>query len=63
MKYIQLNDKCKKAIEQQRCLGCQGLENPMYYGNPNCQYNKIPTMQESLNQIWRNLRSTRKNTR
>ena len=55
MKYINLNEKCKRAIEPERCLGCQGLENPYYRGNPNCQYNRIPTAQESLNQIWRNL--------
>ena len=55
MKYLKLNDKCKKAIETGRCLGCQGLEDFNYTGNLNCQYNRTPSVQESLNQIWKNL--------
>ena len=55
MKYTQLIESCKKAIENGRCLGCTGLENPYYQGNKNCKYAKVPTVQESMNQIWRNL--------
>ena len=45
MKYMQLNDKCKKAIENEWCLGCQALE------NPNCKHNKIPSAEESIKKI------------
>ena len=30
-----------------------GLEDFNYQGNPNCKYNKIPTAQESINQIYK----------
>lgn len=51
MKYMQLNDKCKKAIENEWCLGCQALENPNFTGNPNCKHNKTPSAEESIKKI------------
>ena len=52
---MELIDSCKKAIESGRCLGCQALEDKNFRGNPNCEYSKIPTVQESINQIFKNL--------
>lgn len=55
MKYKQLIDSCRRAIESGRCLGCQALENPDFIGNPNCKYNKTPTAAESIKQIHKNI--------
>lgn len=55
MKYQELIDSCKKAIAEGRCLGCQGLEQPEYRGNPNCRYSKVPTANDSLKRIKENL--------
>ena len=55
MKYKELIPSCKKAIENEWCLGCQALEDPNFVGIINCKYSKSPTVQQSLNQIWRNL--------
>ena len=48
---MELIESCKKAIAEERCLGCQALENLNYGGNPNCEYSKIPTSQESIRNI------------
>lgn len=51
----QLLESCRKAIEDGRCLGCQALENENFVGNINCIYSKIPSAQESINKIHKNL--------
>lgn len=51
MKYPPLIESCKKAIENDWCLGCQALEEPTFVGNPNCKYSKSPTVEESINYI------------
>lgn len=35
-----LIESCRKAIAEERCLGCSNLENPDFVGNPNCEYSK-----------------------
>ena len=50
-----LIDRCKKAIESGKCLGCQSLEDKNFIGNPNCKFGQVPTAQESINKIWNNL--------
>lgn len=52
---MELIESCKKAIESERCLGCQALENTNFVGNRNCIYSKIPTAEESINRIYKNL--------
>lgn len=44
----ELIEKCKRAIETEKCLGCQALENPNFKGNSNCRYLKIPTIHKNL---------------
>lgn len=51
----ELIEKCKRAIETEKCLGCQALENPNFKGNSNCRYLKTPTAAESIQQIHKNL--------
>ena len=51
MKYSDLTENCKTALNRGRCLGCTALENKDFKGNPNCMYSKIPTAQESINAI------------
>ncbi len=46
---------CKKALQEQICLGCQALENPGFNGEPNCEFNKVPTVNECIEQIHMNL--------
>lgn len=55
MSYPQLIEKCAKAIAENRCAGCQALENPLFRGNPNCEFNKTPTAQDYINKIHKNL--------
>ena len=55
MKYQELIESCKKAIESGRCLGCQALEDYNFRGNPNCKYNKTPSAEESIKKIKLNL--------
>lgn len=52
---MELTQSCKKAIESGRCLGCQALEDENFTGNPNCRFGKIPTAQESIVLIHKNL--------
>lgn len=33
---------CKKAIENNMCLGCMKLENPNFTGQAQCEYVKEP---------------------
>ena len=54
MKYTELIESCKKAIEKGYCGGCQGIEQEEYRGDPNCPY-KIPSAQESIKSIYKNL--------
>ena len=46
---------CKKALQEQRCLGCVRLENPDFVGDENCVHSKIPKAKESIDRIYRNL--------
>ena len=55
MKYPELIDSCKKAIEKEWCTGCQALEMPQFRGRPNCKYSKPPKAENSINQIKLNL--------
>lgn len=48
---MELIESCKRAIDEGRCLGCVGLEDKNYPGNPNCKYSKTPTAQESIDKI------------
>ena len=48
---MELIESCKRAIAESRCLGCVGLEDKNYLGNPNCKYSKTPTAQESIDEI------------
>lgn len=58
MKYTELIESCKKAIEKNYCGGCQALEQEGFRGNPNCPY-KTSSAQESIAQIKLNLRNWR----
>ena len=40
MKYKNLQEPCKTAISQEKCLGCNNLENPNFTGDKNCIYLK-----------------------
>lgn len=60
MSYPQLIQKCAKAIAENRCMGCQALEDINFKGNPNCIYNKTPSAEESIKQIKLNLRNGEK---
>ena len=51
----ELIESCRKAIEENRCLGCTALENPYFVGNKDCRYSKTHTAQESIEQIKENL--------
>lgn len=33
-----LIESCRKALEEEKCLGCQALEDDDFIGNPNCIY-------------------------
>ena len=46
MKYSDLTESCKIALNKGRCLGCTALEDINFTGNPNCKYSRIPTAQE-----------------
>ena len=48
---MELIESCKRAIAENRCLGCQALENLSYAGNPNCEYSKVPSSKESIRNI------------
>lgn len=54
MKYPELIESCKKAIESGRCLGCTALEQVDFRGNPNCPY-RMPTVAENIAIIHKNL--------
>ncbi len=47
----QLIEKCRKAIAENRCLGCTALENENFAGNSDCEYSKTRTAEESMRQI------------
>ena len=51
MKYSDLTESCKIALNKGRCLGCTALEDINFTGNTNCKYSRIPTAQESINAI------------
>lgn len=55
MKYPELKEPCKSAIEKGRCEGCQALEDPEFTGNPNCKFAKTLTVIESIAIIHKNL--------
>lgn len=48
----QLIESCRKAIEENRCLGCQALEDENFVGNIDCKYSKTRTAEESMKQIY-----------
>lgn len=60
MKYKNLIPSCEKSIKSGRCLGCTALENPDFIGNANCEFNKIPSAQQTIEQIFKNLGVDRK---
>lgn len=33
-----LEEPCKSAIKEERCLGCNRLENPDFKGDKECEY-------------------------
>lgn len=37
-KYVELTGICKKALENNLCLGCSKLENPLFIGQAKCEY-------------------------
>lgn len=51
----ELIPSCKKALQEQRCLGCVRLENPNFVGDENCIYSKTQTAKECIEQIHMNL--------
>lgn len=51
MKYLPLTEKCKNAIANGWCLGCQALENPYFRGNSYCKYTKTPVVEGSITYI------------
>lgn len=53
--YKQLIESCRKAIEENHCLGCQALEDENFIGNIGCKYSKTRTAEESMKQIYINL--------
>jgi hypothetical protein len=50
MKYPELIESCKKAIENEWCTGCQALEMPEFRGRVNCKYSKPPVAQDYIEQ-------------
>lgn len=38
-----LIESCRKAIAEEKCLGCSNLENLEFIGNPNCEHVKKKT--------------------
>lgn len=42
----ELIESCKKALAENRCLGCQSLENPYFTGNLNCIYSKTTSAEK-----------------
>lgn len=58
--YKELNQSCRKVIEENRCLGCQALENESFIGNIDCKYSKTITAEESMKQIKLSLRNGEK---
>lgn len=52
---MDLIESCKRAIKEERCLGCQALESPNFRGNYNCEYSKTQSASESIAQIKKNL--------
>lgn len=52
---MELIERCKIAIKENRCLGCQALENPYFKGNMDCEYGRVPTAKESIQKIKENL--------
>ena len=52
---MELTENCKRAIAENRCLGCTALEDNNFRGNPNCRYSKLPTAKDSLKIIKENI--------
>lgn len=52
---MELIQSCKKALQEQRCLGCVRLENPNFTGDENCIHNQRPTVDDCIKQIYKNL--------
>lgn len=47
----QLQEPCKSAITEGRCLGCNQLENADFVSDKKCKYAKQQTAKESIEQI------------
>lgn len=60
MKYKELIESCRRAIEENRCLGCTALEDENFIGNRNCEYGEIPKAEETIKQIFLNLRGEKR---
>lgn len=48
MKYPELIEPCKSAISEGRCTGCNALELVWFRGRKDCEYAKIPTVEQSI---------------
>ena len=51
----ELIPSCKKALQEQICLGCVRLENPNFTGDENCVHNQKLTVDDCIKQIYKNL--------
>ncbi len=50
---MELTENCRKAIAEQKCLGCVGLAEKDWIPPKKCPY--LPTAEESINRIKENL--------
>ena len=50
---MELTESCKRAIAENRCLGCVGLAEKDWIPPKKCPY--LPSAEESINRIWNNL--------
>lgn len=48
MKYPELKEPCKSAIEKGICTGCNALELVWFRGRKDCEYTKLPTAEQSI---------------
>ena len=49
MKFKELQEPCKSAIEKGLCLGCVGLAEENWHENKDCIYARVPKAKESNN--------------
>ncbi len=48
MKYPELEEPCKSAIEKGICTGCNRLDLPYFRSKKDCKYAKKPSAEESI---------------